>query len=422
MLFSLLIFALVGAIVFFHYVQGLFSSFLSAVIAAIAAAVALGFHETLVFSISGGRMSDVAHAGLLCGLFGATYAGLRFAFDAMVPGNVNFGVWPDRIGGAVMGLVAAFFTVGVIAVAAQSLPFSPSIMGFARWEVSENRVNLVGVPDWARVGRSGDIIDKLIMHDQLRDARLDPARSTGLLLPVDEFVVGFISNVSAGSLAGDTRWSSIHPDYLTQLFAQRLGIQPGAKRTAFPQNRLDQIEVLGLARLPAAGIPQIDGELREFRPQTGDSGFEPTLRADAGRALVMIRTIVRNDATDSDNRVRFSLSSFRLVANGKNHFPIALLQGTNQAIHQRADDFLIMEGGKGVDLIFEVDPDDLVGAEIALDNPEARVARGVFLEFKRLSRADLAGKEVLGPTDFKTDPRTENSVLRRRGWPPQNRP
>ncbi|MFN4244419.1 MAG: hypothetical protein ACK4PI_14420 [Tepidisphaerales bacterium] len=417
MLFSLLMLVLVAAIVFFHYVQGLFSSFLSAVIAAVAAVVAIGFHEQVVFWLAGGQLADIAHGAVMCGLFGAVYAGLRFAFDALVPGNVNFGVWPNRIGGAVMGLVAAFFGVGTLAVATQALPFSPSILGYSRWEVNENRVNLVGVPDWARVGRSGDIVDKLVMYDQLKDARLEPSRASGMLLPLDDFVIGFVSMVSSGSLAGDTPWSAVHPDYVNELFAQRLGLQPGAKRTAFPQDGQDQIEVLGLARLPETGVPQIDGELPEFRPP--GATFEPVLRAEPGKTLVMVRVIVRNDATDSDNRVRFSLANFRLVAGGQNYYPVALLRGTRQAVHQRADDFLIMEGGKGVDLVFEVNPDHLVGPDVDIRSPEARVARGVFLEFKRLSRASLAGKEVLGPDDFETDPRTEASVLRRRGWPPE---
>lgn len=419
MLFSLLMLVLVAAIVFFHYVQGLFSSFLSAVIAAVAAVVAIGFHEQVVFYLARGQFADVAHAAVMCGLFGGVYAGLRFAFDSLVPGNVNFGVWPNRIGGALMGLVAAFFGVGTLAVATQTLPFPPSVLGYARWEVNDNQVNLVGVPDWARVGRSGDIVDQLVMYNQLRDARLDPARSSGMLIPVDDFVVGFVAMVSSGSLAGDTPWSSVHPDFLTELFAQRLGLQPGAKRTAFPQDGQDQIEVLGLARLPEAGLPQIDGELPEFRPP--GATFEPILRAEPGKTLIMVRVILRNDATDTDNRVRFSLASFRLVAGGQNYFPIALLRGTNQAVHQRADDFLIVEGGKGVDLIFEVNPDHLVGPDVDLKSPEARVARGVFLEFKRLSRASFAGREVLGPADFETDPRTEGSVLRRRGWPPEPR-
>ena len=35
----------------------------------------------------------------------------------------------DRVGGAVMGLVAALFTAGIVALAAQSLPFGPSVGG-----------------------------------------------------------------------------------------------------------------------------------------------------------------------------------------------------------------------------------------------------------------------------------------------------
>lgn len=417
MIFSLIILALVGAIVFFHYSQGLFSSFLSAVIAAISAVVALGFHEQLVFAISGGKMSDSAHAGMLCALYGGTYLVLRLAFDAMVPGNVNFGVWPDRIGGAALGLIAALFTAGIVAIAAQALPFGPSVAGFARWETSDYKTNLSGVPDWAKFGRNEDIVEKLINFDQMKDATLDPKRSSGLLVPADSFAIGFIDTVSAGSLAGDTRWTDVHPDYLTELFAQRLGIQPGAKKTAFPMNDQSQVEVTAVFKANPAGFPQIDGDLQDFRPPASEPPFQQTLTAGEGQTLIIVRAIVRNDASDADSKIRFSLASFRLFAGGKNFYPVAVLKGTTEAIHQRADDFLIIDGGKGVDLIFSVDTEALLGKDADPSAAEIKLAPGAFLEFKRLSRVNLGGNDLKPASDLETDPRTDGTIYRRKGWP-----
>lgn len=417
MIFSLIILVLVGAIAFFHHSQGLFSSFLSAVIAAISAAVALGFHDQIVLGVSGGKIADSAHAGVLCALFGLTYMVLRVVFDALVPGNVNFGVWPDRIGGGVMGLIAGLFTGGIVAIAAQALPFGPSIGGFARLETVDHPSNLSAVPDWARYGRNEDVTAKLINYDQLKGGVLDVRRTSGLLLPADSFALGFIGSVSAGSLAGDTKWSEINPDYLNQLFAQRLGLQPGAKHTAFPVNGQDQLEVAGVYRLDASGVSQIDGDLQEFRPTSAEPIFQSTLTPGEGQSLIIVRAILKNDASETDNKVRLSLSSFRLVSGGKNFYPVAVMNGTDLAVFQRADDFLIVDGGRGVDLVFSVDTEALVGKDADAAAADAKLAAGMFIEFKRLSRVKVGGSELKAAGDFETDPRTEGSILRRKGWP-----
>src|SRR4051812_9860723 len=135
MLFSLIVIVLIGLIAYWHYLQGFFSSAISAILAIIAALVAVGYHEQVVAMI-GGKFNDQASAIALVCLFALTYGLLRVIFDMAIPGNVRFPVLLDRIGAPIMGVIAGIFAVGVWAIAAQTLPFGPSIAGYQRFPVS----------------------------------------------------------------------------------------------------------------------------------------------------------------------------------------------------------------------------------------------------------------------------------------------
>lgn len=412
MIFGLLMLIVVGVVAFFHYVQGFFSAFISTVLAAIAAVVAVGFHEQIVAALNQGKTSDYAHAAVLCGTYAITYIVLRLIFDKAIPGNVNFGVLPDKVGAGVMGLFAGMFTAGVIAIAAQALPFGPVMGGYSRWEASTNQLQLNRVPDWARVGRN-DITSNLYFNDELKEPTLDPAKVSGLLLPVDDFVLSFTSMVSAGSLSGDTEWKSVHPSYTNELFAQRLGLQPGAKKTAFEQNKQSQVDVVELFRAPKTGFDQIDGDSKEFRVNKEPPPAK--LMPGEGQSLVVVRMVFKRDAAEKDNRIRFGLGNIRLVAGGKNYFPTAVLRDDNTAIFQRADDFLFVDGDKGIDAVFIVD-NDAFFKDGKTEDAEVKVSDRAFVEFKRLSRVSIGGKDVKPHLAYSADERTNNTILRRKEW------
>src|SRR6476620_6623566 len=127
MIFGIIIIAAVGGIAYYHYAQGFFSATFSAIIAIIAAALAISFHEQVVMSLLGGKMADFANAMVLVGIFALVYILLRTLTDKAVPGQIRLPVIVDRIGGGAMGVVAGVFTAGIFALAAQSLPFGPAI-------------------------------------------------------------------------------------------------------------------------------------------------------------------------------------------------------------------------------------------------------------------------------------------------------
>lgn len=425
MILSLLILAIVAGVAFFHYVQGFFSAFLSLVITVIAATLAMGLHEYLVVNFAGGRLADQSSGVVICVLFAVTYIALRTAFDQMVPGNVNFGSLPNKIGAGACGVLAGLFAGGVVAVATQSLPFGPSVGWHARFEsLGDTKVQLNTVPDWSRVGRE-DITDLLVKYDELKHPRIvatseNPALD--LWVAADNFLLGFISMVSDGGLAGDVKWSEVHPDLTTQYFGQRIGLQPGAKRTAFPLNGKSALDIAGVYLAPKGGFPQIDGELKEYRA----SGFEQPqkqLMPGENQTLVVVRAVIDGSAADADGKIRLSLGSMRLVAGGRNFFPVAYLtdkvgEDGLIAVHHKADDFLVLDGGgKGLDLVFSVDTELLLGKDVSADAAELKVAPRVFAEFKRFSRFDLGAKELKAADTYETDARTAFGPLRRQGWP-----
>src|SRR4051812_24831981 len=146
MILSVIIILLVAGVAYFHYAQGFFSATISATIAVLSAALAVGYHEVVVYGLLKGKMADYAHAFVLVGLFALSYIILRTLFDKLVPGNIRLPVIADRVGGGVMGLIAGIFTAGIFALAAESLPFGPAVGGYTRYPVDthEGQIMLVG--------------------------------------------------------------------------------------------------------------------------------------------------------------------------------------------------------------------------------------------------------------------------------------
>jgi hypothetical protein len=146
MIYTVCLLLFLAAIIFFHYLEGLFSATLSAIFAIIAAVVAVGYHETIVESLLGGRFASESHALVLMVLFGATYLVLRLIFDRLIQGNVRFPVLVDKVGASVMGLIAGIFALGVVTIAVQEMPFGPDIAGYHRYAVADRTLPQIKVP------------------------------------------------------------------------------------------------------------------------------------------------------------------------------------------------------------------------------------------------------------------------------------
>ncbi len=385
-IFAIIIIILVGAIAFFHYTQGFWSATISAIIAVIAAVLAVGYHETVVRTLLKGRMADYANGFALVAVFGLTYLILRTIVDKVIPGNLRLPVILDKVGAGAMGFVAAIFSVGVVAVAAQTLPFAPQIGGYARYAMTEQReapIQVAGKTQYQEI-RIAPQVDANMLDDE-------EATSTALFLPVDEWLVGFVSHLSdGGSLAGKRKLEDVHPAYLDELFAQRLGIQQAANHVATNAVK-QQVQVEGLFRAPP-GIAQFDADIGTSRPGGKPVSYPPPKD---GRMYLVVRVQFLDgaDGGKSPELVRFSPGSIRLVTRSeekgaKNHHPIGTVENGATLFTNRIDDFLFVGEGQSADLAF------IVRADEVLEGKTNKVKEGVFIEVKRLAREDLSGRTV----------------------------
>lgn len=407
MIFSVIVILLVAVIAYFHYVQGLLSGVLSATCAAVAAVLAFSYHEPIAQMLLGGKLADQAYAMILVALFAVIYLILRVIFDNLVPGNVRMPAIVDKVGGAITGLIAGIFAVGILAIATQTLPFGPSIGGYARYGLADK--NEVKLPT------SGQAQDTYV-YDELKSDKISPDDASHLIIPVDDMVVNFVSKLSAGgSLEGDRTLDSVHPNYLDEAFFNRLGMQVGAKHVAINTDKQQQVKVDGLFAIES--LTQQEAEIPQVRPPRKD--LKP-LATNPGNQILVVRVTFGDQATDDDHNVRVSPAAVRLVANGVNYLPLGTMENHVLAAN-KPDDFLIIEPNKPVDFVFYVPRADVLtggggkaskksgGAE-AEAAESAKVNKGVFLEAKRMARIDLSGKEVSNTFEGEGD-----GVLRKKG-------
>ena len=398
MILSIVVIILVGLVAYLHYIQGLLSGLISVVLALIASAMAMSYYEWLAETLSGGKFNDTAQGICLLAIFALVYLVGRTVFDKFVPGNVRLPHLVNSIGGAVLGLFAGIIAMGTIVIALQSMPFGPSIAGYARYPLAAESERQVTIPP-SETQRS---VDRLVI-DQIKNDDLEKESTGLLLLPVDDIVVGLTKRLSStGSLATGKPFESIHPDLMQELFGQRIGIEIGAKHTA--SNAKDtQVSVEQVHVLPP--LPRMIGEFASIWADAPKG----TLAPEPGRKLISITVMFGKEAADENFIVRVSPGSVRLVApksedepkEWKNYFAIGTVQG-GKAWMNRADDSLFIEvkgENRGAHFIFMVDDSALVsrpsGKTIA-GKPAMSysMAPGTFIEVKRLVKLPLEDVKV----------------------------
>lgn len=382
MLLSVIIILIVGGVAYFHYVQGFFSATLSAIIAVISAALAVSYQEPIVSGLLGGKFADQAPGMTLCILFAVIYLVIRTAVDSFVPGNLRLPVLADKLGAGAMGIVAGLMAGGIVAIAAQSLPFGSSVGMFSRFETNESRD--VQLP-------TGGQAQDTFVYGELKDPDIEKNRAEdrhSLYVPADELVLATVQHLSnEGSMMGARPLASVHPHYLEELFLTNVGIQVGAKRTAMNTDKLKDVEVKGVFTLPS--VPQAEGEMSVIRHRN----LPATLTPKASEMILVVRTAFDPRATDQDRKFRFSTGSARLMAGGENYYPVGTLENGRFLYANALDDFLVCDSGKGADLVYVVPKADVL-ADSKAPPEKQKIADGVFVEIKRLGRVDLSEKKV----------------------------
>ena len=388
MVLGIFVILMVALIAYYHYVQGLLGATISALCAAVAVVTAFAYYEPLTIRLaSKSSFMDQAPAMLLCTLFAFTYIVLRIILDKIVPGNIRVPVLVDKIGAAVMGFVAGAFALGTMVIAAQMLPFGPSIAGYSRYTINDTRSAIV--PD------ERQDVDALV-REQTEADRLNPDEAQHLLLPVDDWVLNFVAYTSAGSMSSSQKLTDVHPHLLTEYFGQRLGVEQGGRISIMNTDAQQQVSLQTMFTVKE--LPQVPDIVYDKFDRAGPvreniKSIQSPLKAPGGQTFLIVRVRFEDKAPDIDNYVRFSPAGVRInTADGdatQNIRPLGTLWDGKVLMNDRVDDFIVVDmtdaNGGAVDLVF------LVPAGVAAGKT---VREGTFLEIKRFGRLDLSDQKV----------------------------
>jgi len=277
MLLALLATILILAIASYQVVQGLFSALVMTILTILAAMVAFNYYELLAPLL---HPYQPLHAdGLaLVALFGVVLLVLRVLYDKFIPGNVLFGLWLNRIGGGLLGVLTGSILVGTLLVAVQLLPFPERFMTYRPFDGSLQR-----------------------------SSRLAP------LFP-DEFVLGMAKMLSAGSFrtTPPNPLGAKHEDLLLEAFCTR--------------NRAGLGGELNVKTDSLSSAQAYEPDPAMFRTFVDDIPRNPLLGPNAVGKILIVRARIKDSAADSDKWYRLPGTQFRLVGStGRHYYPVAYL-------------------------------------------------------------------------------------------------
>jgi len=277
MLLSLLVTLLILGIAFYQVVQGLYSALIMAFLSVVSLAVAFNFYEPLAGLIQKYQpLAICAEPTALVALFVASLTVLRVLSDRYLGRNVVVGMWTNRIGGGILGVIVGMVLVGVLTVAIQMLPYGPSVLTYKPYD--------------------------------------DDLKGGQTLAPFypDDFALGLARVLSRGSLriSPPNLFEKAHDDLKLELFCARNDAGKGG-RTDAPAN---SVTILG------AYAPEVyTGSWTETVPNNPALGEVVT-------KVVVIRAAVDQSARDSDGWWRLPATQFRLeTAEGHSYYPVGYL-------------------------------------------------------------------------------------------------
>lgn len=386
MILLLISLSLVAGVTYYHYLQGGFTAAISALCALIATLLAFGYYEPLMGVFPPGRMADYSAGMLLIALYGVSYIVLRVVFDSLVPGNIRLPLWVDRGCAIAFGLIAALLGVGTLMVAAQLLPFGPSIGMHSNFSLVDRNVI---IPRDALTNARTD--QDAFIFSQLEKNELPPGQ--GSTLTLDSMVLNIVSIASRGAFSGDVDFSQVHPDLLTVAFGNRLGADTGGKRTVIntPSNLQVVLDEKGLMTLNKSIIPVGDMEIKRFRPNEESL----TLSKDNSHQWLVVRLKFEDQAADPDGYVRLTPAAAPLILDGQIFYPIGAMTESGLALYRLDDQILISmkQQNRKVDLVYSL-PNDLIAKHASTGT----FTRGkAFLQIKLFGRVDLSGKPLNTP-------------------------
>jgi hypothetical protein len=109
----------------------------------------------------------------------------------------------------VFGFVSAMIIVGMLSIGFEMLPFGDSVLGFQRFMVVKNDTNQPPTAEELQAGV--DYSDTRVVRNSV-------------WLKPGAFTAGLVSHLSGNALAGQTRFSSVYPDFMAAVQRARAGI------------------------------------------------------------------------------------------------------------------------------------------------------------------------------------------------------
>lgn len=350
---SLIVVLIIAGCAVFQYFKGtVVRAFATIIVTIIAGMVAFGFFETFanVFISRGDDsrfISLVPWAQTLCFilLFVLTFAILQTGLMFLTRESVDLGVLPERIGRVVCGILLGLIVSGFLLTAFQMAPLP------------------VGYP-----------------YERFDPDRLEADSPNRILINADGFVTGLFSIFSNGSFSGKRSFAMIHPNYLDQLFFNRL-IRVG--ETSIVGSFTPAIDVPRPAVWPATEAirEQADRFVTELRTRGGKLAYDDSGKAvplpvstKGGDNATIVRIGIKKRAIRRAAQVNggaFTPSQLRLICKRKgtsqeglagkgiNVYPVGFLKSENEIqirpeINLSSSDFESNADTKEIDFVFRI--------------------------------------------------------------------
>lgn len=326
------------------YLKGTFvKAFAAIIIAIVSGMVAFGFFEALANMLisrgdDGYLLSIAPWAQMLCFIliYVAVFALLQTGAIYLLQDPVDLGFLPERIGriacGIVLGLIVSGFLLTALAMGPLSLKYP---------------------------------------YQRFDPESFKPNEPKGVLLGVDGFATGLFTMVSKGSFSGKRSFATIHPNYLDQLFFNRL---IATETTSIISNKFPAIAVSRKAavwRATKTIADQADSLINDLRSGSGrvklaDGKFVSLpVSTEGSYDVTIVRVGILKSALRGDPRINggvFTPSQLRLICKRKssgeerfageavNVYPIGHLRTADQ-IQVAAEMKVTSEGGGTEQLI-----------------------------------------------------------------------
>jgi hypothetical protein len=345
---SLLVLVIISGCAAYQYLKGSFvKAFATIIIAIFASIAAFGYFEILAnVIISRSNNSSyifiVPWAQPLCFmlLFILTFAILQTASIQLIHKSVDLGFLPERIGRVICGILLGYIISGLLLTGLEMAPLP------------------IKYP-----------------YERFDPTKLEPENPKKVLFNADGSATGLFSLVSNGSLSGKRSFAAIHPNYLDQLFMNRLISNIPLLSITTPAIKIPTPAVWPASETLRKQVDEFASELsRRGRlvdettaksvpiPGWIKSGYEPTI----------VRIGFKKTALHRDAKINagiFSQSQIRLICKRKgfgqdpfagtarNIFPIGYLKAPDQIqitpeIELQRDDFDNNSNEKLIDFVF----------------------------------------------------------------------